>query len=158
MHEPHITLVGNVGNDPAIRFTPNGVGVCELRVATTPTTKVGDEWVDKETLWFKVSCWRELGENVSQSLKKGDKVVVTGRLLQQTYERTDGTQGVSLVIDAQSVAVDLRRHPAKVMRPVREGSSAEVLTERWLDKETGEVLTDVVDLDAALAALEDATV
>lgn len=141
MYEPTIALGGYLGGDPELRYTPNGVAVCDIRVATTPRRQVGDEWQDRETLWFKVACWKQLGENVAASFKKGDRVVVQGKLLQETYERRDGTTGVNLVVDATLVGADVRRCPVELKRPVRAGSSADLMPERWLDRATGEIVT-----------------
>jgi single-strand DNA-binding protein len=156
VNAPTISFTGHLGRDPELRFTPNGFAVCDLRVATTPSRKVGDTWVDKETLWFKISCWNELAENVSQSLKKGDRIVVTGRLLQQSYVKADGTPGVTLLVEAVGVGADVKRYPVEIKRTVRAGSSAEVLTDKWqVDPETGEVLgeadpfADDVELEEA---------
>ena len=140
MYEPTIAFGGHLGGDPELRFTPNGVPVCDLRVATTPRRQVGEVWEDKETLWFKVSCWRSLAEHVAASFKKGDRVLVQGRLLQQSYERQDGTPGVSLVIDAGLVGADVSRYPVEVKRAVRAGSSADLMRDKWVDRETGEVV------------------
>ena len=162
MHEPQIHLTGNLAFDPEVRYTPNGVAVVDLRVATTRRFKMGEEWQDGETLWFDVACWKQLAENVGASLKKGDKVTVAGRLLQKSWTREDGTVSTKLVIDASAVGADLNRFPVKVTRPIRDGSIAEVLPERWANQETGEMvpagdpgplvpLTDE-DLEAAEAA------
>jgi single-strand DNA-binding protein len=141
VYEPSIALVGNLGRDPELRYTPNGVAVCDIRLATTPKVQLGEEWLEKETLWFKVACWRELGEHVAESFKKGDRVIVQGKLLQETYERRDGTTGLTLVVDAAVVGADVRRCPVELKRPVRAGSSADLMPEKWLDKETGEIVT-----------------
>jgi single-strand DNA-binding protein len=148
VNEVSISLGGHRGGDPELRFTPNGVAVCDVRLATTPRRKVGEEWQDKETLWFKLTCWRELGEHVAQSLKKGDRVVVQGTLLQETYERRDGSTGVNLVVDAAVVGADLKRCAADLKRPVREGSSADLMPERWLDRASGEIVTGPPSGDA----------
>jgi single-strand DNA-binding protein len=141
VHEPTISVIGNLGGDPQLRYTPNGVAVCEVRMATTPSRKVGEEWHDKETIWFRLSCWRELGENVAATLRKGDRVVVLGKLLQNTYEKRDGSTGTDIVIDVTSIGPDLKRCTAEVKRPVRAGSTAELMPEKWVDKETGEIMT-----------------
>lgn len=142
MREPTISFGGNLGGDPELRFTPNGVAVCDLRVATTPRREIAGEWQDKETLWFKVSCWRQLAEHVAASFKKGDRVIVSGRLLQHTYERGDGTLKTDLLVDAALVGADVARFPVEIKRTVRAGSSAEVLGDKWVDPETGEVLDE----------------
>ena len=141
MYEPTIALSGHLGGDPELRYTPNGVAVCDVRLATTPRRQVGDEWQDKETLWFRLSCWRQLAEHVAGSFKKGDRVMVHGKLLQESYERRDGSTGVDLVVDATTVGADVSRCPVEVKRPVRAGSSADLMPEKWVDRETGEILT-----------------
>lgn len=153
MHEPQIHLTGNLAFDPEVRYTPNGVAVVDLRVATTRRFKMGEEWKDGETLWFDVACWKQLAENVGASLKKGDKVTVAGRLLQKSWTREDGTVSTKLVIDASAVGADLNRFPVKVTRPVRDGSIAEALPERWVNSDTG-VLAEVGD-PGPLAPLTD---
>ncbi len=131
MYEPHIDLTGYLAFDPTVKFTPNGHQVVDLRVATSRRYQVGEEWHDGETLWFDVACWKQLAENVSQSVKKGDKVVVSGKLLQRSWTREDGSVGTTLVIDATHVGIDLGRHPVVVRRPIRDGSAADALRERW---------------------------
>lgn len=130
MYEPTVELTGHLGNKPELRFTPNGTPVCDFRVAATGRRKVGEEWQDLETVWFTVSCWKQLAENVASSLNVGDRVVVQGRLGQQSYTRTDGTTGSKLVIDADAVGADLSRAEVTVKRPVREGAAAQA----WPDK------------------------
>jgi single-strand DNA-binding protein len=134
VYEPTIELTGHLGADPELRFTPNGHQVVELRVATTRRFKVGEEWQDGETMWFNVSCWKQLAEHAAESLHKGDKVVVTGRLSQSSWTREDGSVSSKLVIDATAVGIDLSRAPVKVMLPVREGSAAATFAERWADE------------------------
>ena len=125
MNEPQIHLTGNLAFDPEVRYTPNGVAVADLRVASTRRYKIGEDWHDGETLWFDVACWKQLAENVGSSLKKGDKVTVAGRLTQRTWIREDGSPSVKLVVDATAVGVELSRFPVKVLKPAREGSAAE---------------------------------
>jgi single-strand DNA-binding protein len=139
VQEPQISFTGNIGFDPVLRYTPNGVAVVDLRVGTTRRFQAGEEWQDGETLWFDVSCWKQLAENVAGSLKKGDRVTVNGKLLQRSWTREDGTVSSRLVVDASFVGADLGRFPLKVLRPVRDGSSAELLPHRWVDTTTGEV-------------------
>lgn len=131
MNEPQIHLTGNLAFDPQVRYTPNGVPVADLRVGSTRRYKVGEDWQDGETLWFDVACWKGLAENVSSSLKKGDRVTVAGRLTQRTWQREDGSSSVKLVVDASAVGVELSRHPVKVLKPAREGSAGQSFPERW---------------------------
>lgn len=140
MHEPQIQLTGNLGYDPDVRYTPNGVAVVDLRVGTTPRVKMGEEWRDGETLWFDVACWKQLAENAGGSLKKGDKVTVSGRLLQKTWTREDGSSSVKLVIDATSVGADLSRFPVRVVKPIRAEGAAAALADKWADTSTGEIV------------------
>jgi single-strand DNA-binding protein len=149
---PAISFTGNVGNDPELRYTPNGFVVCDLRVATTPARRVGDKWEDKETVWFKVSCWGELAENVVQSLKKGDRVVINGLFYQASYTREDGTVGTNLLVEAHGVGPDLKKFPVEIKRTVRAGSSAETFNDKWhVNTETGEVLGELSDDAEAVA-------
>ena len=134
MNEPTIELTGYLGADPALRFTPNGVPVVDLRVATTRRFKVGEEWQDGETVWFEVSVWKQAAEHAALSLKKGDRVMVKGRLGQQSWTREDGTTATKLVVDATGVGVDLHRAPVKVMLPVRDGAASTNFPERYADE------------------------
>jgi single-strand DNA-binding protein len=133
VNEPQIHLTGNLAFDPEVRYTPTGVAVVDLRVASTRRYKIGEDWHDGETLWFDVACWKQLAENVAGSLHKGDKVTVAGRLTQRTWTREDGTASVKLVVDATAVGIELSRFPVRVLKPARDGSAAEAFPERWAD-------------------------
>ena len=119
MHEPLITVIGNVAQTPTLRTTATGVSVSGFRVAATPRLKnrETDEWIDGETLWFGVSAWRQLGEHCATSISKGDRVVVTGRLLLRTWVDPEGKERTSLQVDATTVGLDLSRSAARVVRP-----------------------------------------
>ncbi len=123
MNEPQIHLTGNLAFDPKLRYTPNGTAVVDLRVATTPRRKVGEDWVDGETLWFDVSVWKQFAENVAASLHKGDRVTVSGRLAQSTFVREDGTAKVKLGVEGAIVGADLSRYPVTVNKPARENAA-----------------------------------
>ncbi len=157
MNEPQISLTGNLAFDPDVRTTPNGVPVVDLRVASTRRVKDGDQWSDGETLWFDVACWNKLAENVGASLHKGDKVTITGRLLQKTWTREDGTSSVKLVIDASSVGLDLARFPVKVQKPLIPGGAAHALSDQYANKITGEQIPRDLVASAAgpLVAFDD---
>ena len=131
MNEPQISLAGNLAFDPEVRYTPTGIAVVDLRVACTRRYKMGEEWIDGETLWFDVACWKQVAEHAAASLKKGDKVTVAGRLVQKTWTREDGSSTIKLVIDASAVGVDLSRYPVRVEKPIRPGSAAEAIPDRW---------------------------
>ena len=119
MHEPLITVTGNVAVVPALRELGSGTRVASFRLAHTPRRqdKATGEWSDGTTLWFGVTCWRSLAEHSAQSLKPGDRVVVSGRLSARTWTTTDGEERSGLEIDAASVGFDLTRTAAAVVRP-----------------------------------------
>ena len=118
MHEPLITVIGNVAQTPILRTTASGVSVAGFRIAATPRLKnrETEEWIDGETLWFGVSAWRQLGEHCASSISKGDRVVVTGRLLLRTWADAEGKDRTSLQGDATTVGLDLSRTAARVVR------------------------------------------
>lgn len=120
MHEPVITAVGNVGAPPRTRVVGNGSVVTDFRIASTPRNvdKTTGTWADGTTIWFGVSCWRLLAENVAASVKTGDRVVVTGRLVARTWKTEQGEERSSLEIDAQTVGFDLARGKAVQERSV----------------------------------------
>lgn len=155
MNEPQIQLTGNLAFDPDVRYTPNGVPVVDLRVGTTRRYKVGEEWRDGETLWFDVACWKQLAENAGGSLKKGDKVTVSGRLVQKTWTREDGSSSVKLVIDAATVGVDLSRFPVRVEKPIRTGGAADALSDKWTDSLPGAVAEAAVGDPGPLVPFRD---
>lgn len=126
MHEPVITVVGNLGRDPRQRVLASGAVVADFRVASTPRThdKASDSWVDGTTTWFSVTCWRTLAENAAQSLHKGDRVIVTGRLTTKTWLTPEGEERSTLEIDASSVGFDLSRGPV-IQQRVRRSDPAE---------------------------------
>lgn len=114
MHEPFITVVGNIGATPRTRVVAGGQVVTDFRIASTPrkVDRASGAWSDGETIWFGVSCWRLLAENVAASVKTGDRVVVTGRLLARKWKNDQGEERSSLEIDAQTVGFDLARGKA----------------------------------------------
>ena len=122
MNEPTITFAGHVAVAPNLRTTANGAQVLDLRVATTPRIRRGEEWEDGSTLWYDVVCWNRLADNVARSVSKGDAVVVSGRLYNRPWEKpVEGTGEVlkvdKLTVDATHVGLDLARWPATVVRP-----------------------------------------
>jgi len=102
--EPTVIFTGRVGADPTISFTQSGRAVANLSVAVTPRTKDNDEWVDKETVWFRVSLWRN-AEAAVEELLKGDLVTVTGKLAYVTYKAKDGSEKTALEVDADHIGV-----------------------------------------------------
>lgn len=102
--EPTITVIGRLGNDPDIHFTQTGRAVANFSVACTPVTKDNDEWVEKDTMWYRVSLWKN-SEEFIETVSKGSLVVVTGKLGQRTYETKDGETRTDATIDADVVGV-----------------------------------------------------
>ena len=121
--ETAITLIGNLVDDPELRFTPSGAAVASFRVASTPRTydRASGEWKDGETLFLTCSAWRQLGENVAESLTRGSRVIVQGRLKQRSYETREGEKRTVFEIDVDEVGPSLRNATAKVTRTTRSG-------------------------------------
>lgn len=116
--ETHLTLSGNLVDDPELRFTPAGHAVAKFRVASTPRTfdKQAQEWKDGDSLFLTVSAWRSLAENVAESLKRGMRVVVVGQLKQRSYEDREGVKRTVYEIEADDVAASLKTATAKVTK------------------------------------------
>ncbi len=114
MQEALITVAGNVGAVPRTRVVASGAVVTDFRIAHTPrkVDKATGAWSDQPTIWFGVSCWRSLAENVASSVKTGDRVVVSGRLRAHVWKTEQGEERSGLEIDAQSIGFDLARGKA----------------------------------------------
>lgn len=121
--ETVITLMGNLVDDPELRFTSSGAAVASFRVASTPRTydRNSGEWKDGESLFLTCSAWRQLGENVAESLQKGMRVVVSGRLRQRSYETREGEKRTVFELDVDDVGPSLRNATAKVTKISRSG-------------------------------------
>ncbi|WP_019144023.1 single-stranded DNA-binding protein [Aeromicrobium massiliense] len=122
--ETIITVVGNVTDDPELKFTPSGAAVANFTVASTPRTfdRQSNEWKDGDTLFLRCAAWRQLAENVAESLQKGQRVIVTGALKVRQYERQDGSKGTSVEMNVDEVGPSLRYATAKVTRISRSDS------------------------------------
>jgi len=122
--ETVITVVGNLTADPELRFTPSGAAVASFTVASTPRTfdRQSNEWKDGEALFLRCSIWRQAAENVAESLTRGMRVVVTGRLKQRSFETREGEKRTVIELDVDEVGPSLRYATAKVNRTQR-GSS-----------------------------------
>ncbi len=121
--ETVITLIGNLVDDPELRFTPSGAAVASFRIASTPRTydRASGEWKDGETLFLTCSAWRQLGENVAESLTRGSRVIVQGRLKQRSYETREGEKRTVFEIDVDEVGPSLRSATAKITKTSRSG-------------------------------------
>jgi single-strand DNA-binding protein len=119
--ETTITVVGNLTSDPELRFTPGGHAVVNFTVASTPRTfnRQTNEWEDGETLFLRSSLWRDPAENVAESLTKGMRVIVTGRLKSRTYETKEGEKRTVVELEVDEIGPSLRYAMAKVMRKAR---------------------------------------
>src|SRR5215510_1324724 len=118
-----ITLVGNLVDDPELRFTPSGAAVAKFRVASTPRflDRQTNEWKDGESLFLTCNVWRQAAENVAESLQRGMRVVVQGRLRQRQYETREGEKRTVYEIEVDDVGPSLRNASAKVNRSSRNG-------------------------------------
>jgi single-strand DNA-binding protein len=119
MNATAITLTGNLVADPELRYTATGVPVANFRVASTERYKAADGWKDGDTLFLTVNAWRDLAEHVAESLHRGDRVVVTGRIKQRTYESKEGSNVTVTEIEASDVGVSLQRVTAKLAKTQR---------------------------------------
>src|SRR5262245_45905887 len=121
--ETVITVVGNVVDDPELRFTPSGAAVANFRIASTPRTfdRQTNEWKDGDALFLSCSVWRQAAENVAESLQKGMRVVVQGRLKSRQYETREGEKRTVFEIDVDEVGPSLKYATAKVTRTTRSG-------------------------------------
>jgi len=118
-----ITLVGNLVDDPELRFTPSGAAVAKFRIASTPRflDKQTNEWKDGESLFLSCNVWRQAAENVAESLQRGMRVVVQGRLKQRSYETKEGEKRTVYEVEVDEVGPSLRNATAKVVKTQRGG-------------------------------------
>jgi single-strand DNA-binding protein len=121
--ETVITVVGNLTSDPELRFTPNGAAVASFTVASTPRTldRATNEWKDGEALFLRCSIWRQAAEHVAESLTKGARVIVQGRLKQRSFETREGEKRTVIELDVDEIGPSLRYATAKVVRAARGG-------------------------------------
>ena len=133
--ETTITVVGNLTADPELRFTPAGAAVANFTVASTPRTfdRQSNEWKDGEALFLRCSIWREAAENVAESLTRGARVVVTGRLKQRSFETKEGEKRTVMEVEVDEIGPSLKYATAKVNKAGRGGGGG-------FDEEGGVVL------------------
>jgi single-strand DNA-binding protein len=124
--DTQITVVGNLVDDPELRFTPSGAAVANFRIASTPRTfdRQANEWKDGEALFLSCSVWRQAAENVAESLQKGMRVVVQGNLRSRQYETREGEKRTVFEIQVDEVGPSLKYATAKVTRTQRSGGSS----------------------------------
>jgi single-strand DNA-binding protein len=121
-----ITMIGNLVDDPELRFTPSGAAVAKFRVASTPRylDKTTNEWKDGESLFLQCQIWRQAAENVAESLTKGMRVILSGRLKQRSYETKEGEKRTVFEVEVDEVGPSLRNATAKVTRAQRAGGTS----------------------------------
>ena len=119
--DTNITLVGNLTSDPELRFTPNGAAVAKFTVASTPRymDRNTNEWKDGDTLFLNCQIWRQAAENVAESLTRGMRVIVSGRLKQRSYETKEGEKRTVYEVEVDEVGPSLRNATAKVTKMSR---------------------------------------
>ncbi len=116
-----ITVIGNITGDPELRFTPSGAAVANFTVASTPRAfdRQSNEWKDGETLFMRCSVWRDAAENVAESLQRGTRVIVSGRLKSRSYETKEGEKRTVVEMEVDEVGPSLRYASAKVTKTQR---------------------------------------
>lgn len=129
--ETTITVVGNLTADPELRFIPSGVAVANFTVASTPRTfdRQAGEWKDGDPLFLRCTQWRQAAENVAESLNRGSRVIVTGRLKQRSYETREGEKRTVIELDIDEAGPSLRYTAAKLTKPDRSTSGG--TDEQW---------------------------
>jgi single-strand DNA-binding protein len=118
-----ITVIGNLTDDPELRFTPSGAAVAKFRVASTPRfmDKTTNEWKDGEPLFLACTVWRQAAEHVAESLQRGARVIVSGRLRQRSYETREGEKRTVIELEVDEIGPSLRYATAKVQKMSRSG-------------------------------------
>lgn len=125
--ETIITIVGNLTADAELRYTPSGAAVSNFTVASTPRTfdKATNEWKDGDALFMRCNAWRQLAENVAESLTRGARVVVTGRLKQRSFETKEGDKRTVVELDVDEIGPSLKYATATVNKVARSGADWE---------------------------------
>jgi len=127
----NVTITGRLGGDPELRFTAQGKAVASFSLVSSKSTKLPNgSWEESETTWYRVTAWDSMGENVAESLTKGDSVIVVGRLFMDTYTDKMGNERQSLKVNAYSVGPDLKKVPwRKAHGNVAAGTPAGVIAD-----------------------------
>lgn len=124
-NDTQITIVGNLVADPEVRYTQGGIAVASFTIASTPRTfdKQRNEWVDGEALFMRCSAWRDLAENIAESLEKGSRVIAQGNLRQRSFTDREGNNRTSIELDVQEVGPSLKYATAKPNKVQRNGGN-----------------------------------
>lgn len=131
--ETTLAVIGNLTADPELRFTPSGAAVASFTVASTPRTfdKHSGEWKDGEALFLRCNAWRQMAEHVAESLSRGARVIVSGRLKQRSFETQQGEKRTVMELEVDEVGPSLKYATAKVQKMARNGPSAPPPVDPW---------------------------
>lgn len=131
--ETIVTVVGNLTDDPSLRYTGSGLAVANFTIASTPKVfnRQSNQMEDGESLFIRASCWREFAENVAGSLVKGSRVIAQGRLTQRSYETREGEKRTSIELEVDAIGPDLRFATARVTRSGAVAHRQEPVEEPW---------------------------
>lgn len=134
---PHVMIIGNLTADPELKYTSSGTAIANMRVASQDRKRddTTGQWTDGPVTYIDVTAWRQTAQNAAESLSKGDRVVVWGRLRQRSYEAKDGTNRTVFEVEADDLAVSLYRTAANVRRVTREAPTAPA-DDPWTTSET----------------------
>jgi single-strand DNA-binding protein len=124
MPDTFVSLVGNLTDDPEVRFTPGGTQVGSFRLAVTPRVREGEQWKDGETSFFRVNVWRDLAAHTAESLSKGDRALVLGRLRARSWETPEGERRSVVEVEAEEVGPSLKWATATPQRTKANGRKA----------------------------------
>jgi single-strand DNA-binding protein len=116
MPDTHVTICGNLTDDPEVTFTGSGQAVCNFRLAVTARIKDGDSWRDGDTSFFRITAWRQLAEHIGDSLAKGDRVIVAGQLRMRAWETPEGDKRQVVEVTAEEAGPSLKWATAKPER------------------------------------------
>jgi len=145
--DTNITIIGNLTRDPELRYTPSGVATASFTVASTPRfmDRTTNEWKDGDSLFLSCNVWRQAAENCAESLRKGMRVIVSGRLRQRSYETREGEKRTVYEIEVDEVGPSLRNASAKVTRAERSGApqaSSQRQDDPWATESAGSGFSD----------------
>jgi len=131
--ETTITVIGNLTDDPELRFTPSGAAVAKFRIASTPRSldKQSGEWKDGEPLFLSCTVWRQAAEHVAESLQRGARVIVTGRLRQRSYDTKEGEKRTVIELEVDEIGPSLRYATAKVQKMSRTSGGSGGGNDSW---------------------------
>lgn len=131
--EVTITVVGNLTDDPELRFTPSGAAVAKFRIASTPRLldRASGEWKDGEPLFLACNIWRQAAENVAESLQRGARVIVTGRLRQRSYETREGEKRTVIELEVDEIGPSLRYATAQIRKMDRSSRGGSAGDDQW---------------------------